>query len=1003
MFTEENLELMTLDMLKELGYEYEPGESIARDYSNVILEYNLITSLFRINKGLNEDIINEAVRIIKNIGQNNLVKNNKIFSKYLHAGVSVPEYTKNGVKYHTVKLIDYENIDNNEFLVTNQFTIEEHSVKRPDVIIFINGLPLVVFELKSMIREEVDLESAYNQLRGYMSTHIPSLFYYNQILVISDGVIAKAGTITSDYSRFSEWKKTGINDKVGSLNSHESLIKGLFNKETLLDLICNYILYSEDNKILPAYHQYYGIEKAIDRTLKKDDNKIGIIWHTQGSGKSFSMVFYVGNMINRLNNPTIIVVTDRNDLDNQLYKTFAKCTEYLRQEPIQIESREDLKERLENRVAGGIFFTTIQKFEEETGLLSKRDDILVIADEAHRSHYGIDATMKFDMEKLIAYKKYGVAKYLHDALPNAKYIGFTGTPVETKDHSTTNVFGEIIDVYDMTQAIEDGSTVPIHYESRMARVGLNEKLLESIDEYYKTIEEEGLADSEQIRKSQKAMANIKQILEDPNRLEMIVKDIINHYEDRKDLVANKAMIVAYSRNAAYTMYKKLLELKPDYKDMVHMIITPNNNDPEDMQVAIGTKKDKKELEVEFKDPTSNFKIAIVVDMWLTGFDVPSLGTMYMDKPMKAHNLMQAIARVNRVYQDKTGGLIVDYIGLKKWLLDALKTYTERDQSKIIDSDEIIKLLLDKIELIRNLFHGFDYSKFNELDKKGKYNLINEGANYILETEDSKKRFLRYSYDVKGLYSLCTGKLDNVYKEEVLYIIAVRSFISKLNGGKLDVKEINKKVAELLEKAIKEDELINISSIQKSNVLNLLNYEMLNKLLQMKSKNIAIEILNRVLKEYIEKASGINLVLKEKFSERFKKIVDSYNERTSFTDIEQLLSNMIQFMKEIEAEIEAGNEYNLSFEEKAFFDVLGKDPEIKELMKDEILVQIAKELVDVINSNMTIDWDIKKSARAHMRMEIRRLLVKYNYPPIKRESAVETVIKQAELKCKSLVE
>lgn len=1003
MFTEENLELMTLDMLKELGYEYEPGESIARDYSNVILEYNLITSLFRINKGLNEDIINEAIRIIKNLGQNNLVKNNKIFSKYLHAGVSVPEYTKNGVKYHTVKLIDYENIDNNEFLVTNQFTIEEHSVKRPDVIIFINGLPLVVFELKSMIREEVDLESAYNQLRGYMSTHIPSLFYYNQILVISDGVIAKAGTITSDYSRFSEWKKTGINDKVGSLNSHESLIKGLFNKETLLDLICNYILYSEDNKILPAYHQYYGIEKAIDRTLKKDDNKIGIIWHTQGSGKSFSMVFYVGNMINRLNNPTIIVVTDRNDLDNQLYKTFAKCTEYLRQEPIQIESREDLKERLENRVAGGIFFTTIQKFEEETGLLSKRDDILVIADEAHRSHYGIDATMKFDMEKLIAYKKYGVAKYLHDALPNAKYIGFTGTPVETKDHSTTNVFGEIIDVYDMTQAIEDGSTVPIHYEARMAKVGLNEKLLESIDEYYKTIEEEGFADPEQIRESQKAMATIKQILEDPNRLEMIVKDIISHYEDRKDLVANKAMIVAYSRNAAYTMYKKLLELRPDYKDMVHMIITPNNNDPEDMQIAIGTKKDKKELEVEFKDPTSNFKIAIVVDMWLTGFDVPSLGTMYMDKPMKAHNLMQAIARVNRVYQDKTGGLIVDYIGLKKWLLEALKTYTERDQSKIIDSDEIIKLLLDKIELIRNLFHGFDYSKFNELDNKGKYNLINEGANYILETEDSKKRFLRYSHDVKGLYSLCTGKLDNIYKEEVLYIMAVRSFITKLNGGKLDVKEINKKVAELLEKAIKEDELINISSIQKSNVLNLLNDEMLNKLLQMKSKNIAIEILNRVLKEYIEKASGINLVLKEKFSERFKKIVDSYNERTSFTDIEQLLSNMIQFMKEIEAEIEAGNEYNLSFEEKAFFDALGKDPEIKELMKDEILVQIAKELVDVINSNMTIDWDIKKSARAHMRMEIRRLLVKYNYPPIKRESAVETVIKQAELKCKSLVE
>lgn len=1003
MFTEEDLELMTIDLLKNMGYEYEPGESIVRYYSDVILDYNLITSLFKINKGLSEETINEAVRIIKSLDQNNLLKNNKVFSKYIHAGISVPKYTKEGVKYHTVKIIDFKNIDNNEFLVTNQFTIEEHSIKRPDIVIYINGLPLVVFELKSMTREEVDLESAYRQLKGYMTTHIPSLFYYNQILVITDGVVAKAGTITSSYSRFSEWKKTSIKDKVGSLNSHESVIKGIFNKKTLLDLINNYILYSEDNKILPAYHQYYGVEKAIDKTLKTTDGKAGIVWHTQGSGKSFSMVFYVGNMIKNLNNPTIVVVTDRNDLDNQLFKTFAKCSDYLRQDSIQIERREDLRKRLEDRVAGGIIFTTLQKFEEETGLLSERDDILVIADEAHRSHYGIDAIMKLDMEKLIAYKKYGIAKYLHDALPNARYIGFTGTPVETKDRSTINVFGDIIDIYDMTQAIEDGSTVPILYEARMAKVGLNDKILESIDAYYKEIEEEGEADLEQIRESQKAMATMKQIIEDPDRLEMIVKDIINHYEDRKDLVANKAMIVAYSRNAAYTMYKKLLELRPDYNNIVNMIITPSNNDPEDMQIAIGTRKDKKELEVEFKDPDSNFKIAIVVDMWLTGFDVPSLGTMYIDKPMKSHNLMQAIARVNRVYKDKTGGLLVDYIGLKKWLLEALKTYTERDQGKIVDNEEIVKLLSDKIELIRMLFHGFDYSNFNNLNNKGKYDLINQGANYILETEDSKKRFLRYSYDIKGLYSVCTGELNKAYKEEVLYIMAVRSFISKLSGGKLDVKEINRNVAELLEKAINEDELINIGTVQKSNVLSLLNDDMLNKLAKMKSKNIAAEVLNRALKDYIAQIGATNIVLMEKFSIRFKKIADSYNERTSLADIEQMILEMIQLKKEIEAEIEAGNEYNLSTEEKAFFDALGKDPEIKDLMEDDILVQIAKELVEVINSNMTIDWDIRKAAKAHMRMEIRRLLIKHNYPPIKREDAVETVIKQAELKCKSMVE
>ncbi len=1002
MFNEQELELMTIDLLKELGYEYESGESIGRDYTSVILDYNLVTSLIKINSHLSEEVINEAIRIIKNLDQNNLIKNNKTFSKYLKSGISVPEYTNEGVRYHTVKLIDFDNIDNNNFLVTNQFSIEEHSLKRPDIIIFINGIPLVVFELKSMVREEVNLEDAFNQLKGYMNVHIPSLFYYNQILVISDGVVAKVGTITSNYSRFNEWKKTGIDDSVERLNTHESLIRGVFDKTTLLDLINDYILYSDDNKIIPAYHQYYGVEKAIDRTLTAKDGRAGIIWHTQGSGKSFSMVFYTGNMITKLNNPTIVVVTDRNDLDNQLFETFSKCSDFLRQDPIQIESREDLKDKLEDRKSGGIFFTTLQKFEEGTGLLSNREDILVIVDEAHRSHYGIDAVMKFDPEKLEAYKKYGIAKYLHEALPSAKYIGFTGTPVETKDRSTINVFGEIIDVYDMTQAIEDGATVPILYETRMAKLRLNEKILDDIDKFYQTLEESDEADIEQIKTSQKTMATMKQILEDESRLEMIVKDIIEHYEDRKDFVANKAMIVAYSRNAAFTMYKKILELRPDYEGKVRMVITPSNNDSEEMQKAIGSMKDKKANEIEFKDPDSNFKIVIVVDMWLTGFDVPSLGTMYIDKPMKDHNLMQAIARVNRVYKTKTGGLIVDYIGLKKWLLDALKTYTERDQGKIIDDTEIIKILSDKIELIRNLFYGFNYSNFKYLDNKGKYDLINEGANYILETEEKKKRFLKYSHDVKGLYLVCTGNLTSECKEEILYIMSVKSFINKLSGGKLDVKEINARVAKMLENAINEDELIKLGELEKSNSLDLLNDDMLNKLSKMKSKNIAAEVLNKALKDYIYKIGLSNIVMMEKFSERFKKIAENYNERNSFTDIEQMIEEMIKLKKEIEAELESGNEYDLSIEEKAFFDALGNDPEIKKLTKDETLVKIAKELVDVVNSNMTIDWDIKKAARAHMRMQIKRLLIKYNYPPVKRDSAVNTVIRQAELKCESMV-
>ena len=708
-------------------------------------------------------------------------------------------------------------------------------------------------------------------------------------------------------------------------------------------------------------------------------------------------------MIKKLNNPSIVVVTDRNDLDNQLFTTFSKCADYLKQEPVQIENRQDLNDKLEGRKSGGIFFTTLQKFEEETGVFSQRDDILVLVDEAHRSHYGLDATIRFDKAKMEAYKKYGTAKYLHDAFPNATYIGFTGTPVETKDKSTTNVFGEIIDTYDMTQAIIDGSTVPIMYESRMARVGLNQKILDEIDDYYNMLETEEGVEDYKIAQSKKAMATMKQIIEDPDRLEMIVKDIIKSYEEIENSVANKAMVVAYSRQSAFTMYNKFLELRPDWKDKVNMIITSNNKDDEEMQKAIGSKKDKKQLEVDFKDMNSNFKIAIVVDMWLTGFDVPGLGTMYIDKPMKAHNLMQAIARVNRVYKDKTGGLIVDYIGLKRWLLDALKTYTKRDQGKIVDNSELVKVLNDKVELIRDLFNNFYYGHFATTTDSDKYEIIMAGANWILETEDKKNAFMKYSYDVKSLYSLCTGVLSQELKDEILFFIAVRSFISKLSGDKIDVKEINENVAKMLERAIQDDEMLQIGDVHSSNQLELLSNEILNKLAKMQKKNIAVEILNRALKEYVEQVGKQNVVMMEKFSTKFQKIVATYNERTSVEDIQKIIEELINLKNEIEEGLKAGNEFNLSPEEKAFFDALGDDPEVKELMKDEVLVQIAKELVDTVNNNMTIDWDIRKDARARMRIEIKKLLIKYNYPPNKSEKAVQTVIKQAELKCKNMIE
>ena len=1008
MFNEETLENITMEILKELEYECINGYEMERtDYSKVILEDDLINAIYKINSNVTDEQVTEVVRQIKNLEHNNTVLNNKQFTKYLLEGCQVPMNENGETRYKTIKIVDFNDISNNTFKAINQYTIIEHSEKRPDIIIFINGLPLVVVELKSTVREDVKLIDGYNQLKGYQEVHIPTLFYYNQLMIVSDGVQSRVGTITSPWSRFSEWKKIEADDEVTeNMPTHKTLFYGMLRKDRLLDIINNFVLWSEDSKILSAYHQYFGVKKAITSTEKAIDNrtgKAGILWHTQGSGKSFSMVFYTGNMIKVLKNPSIVVVTDRNDLDNQLFTTFAKCSDYLKQSPVQIENREDLQDKLENRVSGGIFFTTLQKFEEETGLFSKRDDILVLVDEAHRSHYGIDATIKFDKEKMKAYKKYGTAKYLHEAFPNATYIGFTGTPVETKDKSTSNVFGPVIDTYDMTQAIMDGATVPIMYEARMARVGLNQKLLDEIDDYYNMLETEEGVEDYKLAKSKKEMAKMEQIIEDPDRLEMIVKDIINHYEDIQTTVANKAMVVAYSRKSAYTMYKKFLELRPDWENKVHMVITANNKDDEEMQKAIGSKKDKKQLEIDFKDMDSEFKIAIVVDMWLTGFDVPGLGTMYVDKPMKAHNLMQAIARVNRVYKDKQGGLIVDYIGLKRWLLDALKTYTKRDQGKIVDNSELVKVLMDKVELIRDLFNGFYYGHFATTTDSDKYEIIMAGANWMLKTEEIKKSFMRYSYDVKSLYSLCTGELSQEIKDEILFFISVRSFISKLSGDKIDVKEINDNVAKMLERAIQDDEMLQIGEVHNSNRLAILSDEILNKLAKMQKKNIAVEVLNRALKEYVEQVGKENVVLMEKFSTKFQKIVASYNERTSVEDIEKIIQEMINLKKEIDKEIKAGNEYNLSTEEKAFFDALGDDPEVKELMKDETLVQIAKELVETVNENMTIDWDIRKDARARMRIEIKKLLIKYNYPPNKSEKAVQTVIRQAELKCKGMID
>lgn len=1003
MFNEDMLEQSTMNIFSNLGYEILNGYDLERDYHEVLYLDYIFDDLKRINTSFDDDSIREAIRVIKNFKYNNVVYDNKEFHKYLREGVPVEIQTKDGYIYKNVRLIDFDNIENNHFLAINQYWVNENELKRPDIVVFINGFPLVVVELKTATNEDVTLTDAYNQLQRYKTVSIPTLFRYNEFLVISDGVTAKAGTITSNYQRFSDWKKVNTNDEVKeAMETHTTLFNGMFLKSRLIDLIQNYIMYNDDYKILPQYHQYFGVEKAIDSTMTrgKQTGKAGVLWHTQGSGKSFSMVFYAANMIRLLKNPTIVVVTDRNDLDNQLYSTFLNSVDFLKQTPVQANSREMLTEILKDRQSGGIFFTTLQKFEEETGLFSDRNDILVLVDECHRSHYGLDPIIKIDTDSATAYKKFGVAKYLHDALPNAIYIGFTGTPIETKDRSTSSIFGDVIDTYDMTQAIMDGSTVPIVYESRMAKVGLNQRLLEEIDAYYNEIEANGQADEYTIKKSKQMMATISSVIEDPDRLELIVKDIISHYEERKTMDADHAMVVAYSRKSAYIMYKKFLELRPDYEDKVHMVITPSNKDDEEMQKAIGTKYDKKILENRFKSNDKNepFKVAIVVDMWLTGFDVPSLGTMYIDKPMKAHNLMQAIARVNRVFKSKTAGLIVDYIGLKGWLLEALKTYTTRDQNKVVDNEEYIKVLKDNVELADNYLFGVDYLDFKSLDNTGKYNKIKEGANHILATNERERLFMSVSSSVKSLFTMCNGVINNDLKDKVLYIISVRSFITKIKHvNKLDVEEINKNVADMLNKAITDDELINLGELSHSNELDLLSAEMVNKLAQMKEKNVAADVLSRAIKTALGKIGKVNVTLQQKFSDRFNKIVEEYNERTSIADIEKVIQELINLRNEITVEINNGNEYNLSIEEKAFFDALGDDPEIKVLMQDDTLVQIAKELVDLINKNLTLDAFKREDARAKIRVEIRRLLVKYDYPPNKSEVAIKKVIRQAELK------
>lgn len=1004
---EDTLEQAIISELKAKGYEYLYGPDITRDYHEVILEECLCDSLVRINPGITSDIITETIRLIKNLGLLKLEDLNASFHKYLIEGVPVP-YKKDGEnRTFTVKLLDFDDPENNDFKVINQYTIIEFENKRPDVLVFINGIPMVLFELKNMAKEYTTPEQAYQQIKNYQQI-IPSLFKYNAFNVISDGIETKVGTITSDFTRYMEWKsENGEQPATEGASFFTVLLNGVFPKDRIIDIIRNFILFQDNNgktiKILAGYHQYFAVKKAVERTWKaiiEKTKKAGVVWHTQGSGKSFSMVFYTGMMVSNpvFENPTVVVLTDRNDLDNQLYSTFCSSSKLLlRQVPKQAESREHLKELLKVK-AGGIIFTTIQKFEEGDDVINERSNIIFVADEAHRSQYGLDG--KFDRET--GEWKYGMAKYIRDALPNATFIGFTGTPIELGDKSTTEVFGDYIDIYDMTQAVEDGATVPIYYENRVAKIKLDEKILKQIDDEYAKFERQST--QHEIDKSKAELSTLEVLVGSKERLDRIGDDIISHYEERQYVLSGKAMIVCMTRKIAIDLYKVILSKRPNWDKKVKVVLTSNNQDPEDWFPIIGTKADKERLMTEFKDVNSDFKIAIVVDMWLTGFDVPSMATMYIDKQMKGHNLMQAIARVNRVYKDKEAGLIVDYIGMASELKNALKQYTKRDQDKVPDVEIAYSIAMAKLEIMRDFFYGFSYRDFFGDDNLLRLKTIADGVNFALAfDEDEIDDFVREATALSQAETLCRSLLTEMDKKEIEYFKCVKAGVCKIGGrGKLTSNEMNAQISKMLEQAIETEGVVNVFEKYGKGKpeISILSDEYMAQIRNMKHKNIAAEMLRKLIEDDIKVFSISSVVKSQLFSEKMQNVLKRYNNKmiTSAEVIEELLN----LSKEMKDAYESGNAKGLSREEMAFYDALVADPEVLRNMEDKTLVELAHELTALINKSRTVDWDKKESARAYMRTQVKHLLRKYKYPPEQAKGAIDTVIKQAELMSANII-
>lgn len=1010
MYTEANFENSIIDLFQNnLGYDYLYGPNIERDFYNPLYEEVLLDSLHRLNNGAPDDAIQDALFKIKNFENGELVQKNAVFMDYLQNGIPV-RYFANGEEHSSiVYLVDYKNPKNNSFIISNQWTFIENSNKRPDIILFLNGLPVVLIELKSPSREETDVSEAYRQLRNYMQ-EIPSMFIYNAICVMSDQLTSKAGTITSGEDRFMEWKTKDGNYENTQYAQFDTFFEGIFQKERLLDIIKNFICFSNEgtsiSKILAGYHQYFAVRKAIESTKHATitDGKGGVFWHTQGSGKSLSMVFYAHLLQEALDSPTIVVLTDRNDLDDQLYGQFAKCKDFLRQEPVQAESRENLKNLLAGRQANGIIFTTMQKFEESNEPLSERKNIIVMADEAHRGQYGLTEKIKITKNEHgdeVAKRIIGTARIIRNTLPNATYIGFTGTPISSKDRSTREVFGDYIDIYDMTQAVEDGATRPVYYESRVIKLNLDETTLKLIDEEYDLMALN--ADDEVIEKSKRDLGKIEAVLGNEKTINSLVCDILAHYEDnRENLLTGKAMIVAYSRSIAMKIYKRILELRPNWTEKVGVVMTSGNNDPEEWRKIIGNKHHKDELAKKFKDNNSQLKIAIVVDMWLTGFDVPSLATMYVYKPMVGHNLMQAIARVNRVFRDKEGGLIVDYVGIATALKQAMNDYTSRDKKNYGNTD-VAKVaypkFLEKLEVCRDKFYGYDYTIFRKGTDFERAKIISGAVNFIIGREkvDDKDSFVKEALILHQALSLCSSLVDEDDRFEAAFFEAVRVLVLRLTntglGKKISLPEMNARISELLKQSIKSDGVINLFSDIKEE-FSLFDPKFLQEVTKMKEKNLAVELLKKLIAEQVYVYRRTNIVKSEKFSEIMQKAVNSY--LNGMLTNEEVIEEMLKLAREIAIANKEGDKLGLTSDELAFYDALTKPQAIHDFYRNEELIAITKELADTLRNNKTIDWQKRDSARAKMRMLIKKLLKKHKYPPEGMDDAVQTVMAQCEL-------